>query len=67
MWHQSNSQEREATIRGFYVPLAKSGINPTLGGALKKYAMPYYQLKVGQGAIGTFLARIRVIETPECW
>ena len=66
-WHQSKSQEREATVRGFYVPHAKSGINPTLGGALKKYAVRYYQLKVGHGAIRTFLARIGVIETPECW
>lgn len=24
-------------------------------------------LKVGHGAIGTFLARIGLIETPECW
>lgn len=27
----------------------------------------YYQLKVGHGAIGTFLTRIGVIESPECW
>lgn len=37
-------------------------------------ALPYqnkynkhYQLKVGHGAVGTFLAWIRVIETPKCW
>ena len=54
-------------LRRFYVPYAKGGINPTLGGALTKYAMRYYQLKVGHGAIGIFLARIGVIETPECW
>ena len=57
MWHQSKSQEREATFRGFYVPHAKSGINPTQGRALKKYAIRYYQLKVGHEAIGAFLAR----------
>ena len=67
MWHQSKSQEKEATVRGFYVPHAKSGICPTLGRALKKYAIRYYQLKVGHGAIGTFLARIGAMETPECW
>ena len=33
---------------------------------LKKYAMRYYQLKVGHGATGIFLARIGVIETLEC-
>ena len=66
-WHQAKRQEREATMRGFYVPNVKSGMSPTLGRTLKKYAMRYYQLKVGHGAIGTFLARIGVIETPECW
>ena len=33
----------------------------------KKYASRYYQLKVGHGAVGTYLTRIGVIETPECW
>ena len=66
-WHQAKSQEREATMRGFYVPNAKSVISPTLGKTLKKYAIRYYQLKVGRGAIGTFLARIGAIETPESW
>ena len=45
----------------------KGGISPILGSAPKKYASRYYQLKVGHGAVGTFLARIQVIETPECW
>ena len=27
MWHQSKSQEREATVQGFYVPQARSNIN----------------------------------------
>ena len=66
LWNQSKSQEREATVQGFYVPEVKSGINPILGKALKKYAMRFYQLKIGHGAIGTFLARIGVMETPEC-
>ena len=38
-----------------------------LGSAPKKYASRYYQLKVGHGAVGTFLVTIKVIETPECW
>ena len=51
----------------FYVSSAKSGMSPTLSKTLKKYATRYFQLKSGHGAIGTFLARIGVIETPECW
>lgn len=38
-----------------------------LGSKSKKYASRYFQLKTGHGAIGTFLARIVVIESPECW
>ena len=56
-----------ATVQGFYVPKAKSGINSTLCKALKKCAARYYQLRIGHGAIGTLLARIGVIETPERW
>ena len=67
MCHQSKSQEREATVHGFYVPQARSSINPVLGKALKKYATRYYQLKIGHGAVGAFLARIGAVETPECW
>ena len=57
-WHQSKGQEREATARGFYVPSTKSRMNPILGGTLKEYAMRFYQLKIGHGAVGVFLARI---------
>ncbi len=39
----------------------------TLGTALKKYAMRFYQLKIGHGAVGPFLARVGAIDTPECW
>ena len=66
-WHQAKSQEREATLRGFYIPKVKVGMSPTLSNTSKKYAMRYFQLKVGHGAIGVFLARIGVVETPECW
>lgn len=37
--HESKSQEREANVRRFYVPHAKSGINPRFSWALKEYAM----------------------------
>ena len=33
----------------------------------KKYASRYYQLKVGHGAVGTYLAKIGAIDTPQCW
>lgn len=42
-------------------------MDPTFGHAPKKYASRFYQLKVGHTAVGTFLARIGAIETPECW
>ena len=66
-WHEIKIQERENSRRGYYTPWTKEGINPTLANAPKKYASRYYQLKVGHGAIGTFLTRIGVIESPECW
>ena len=66
-WHEMETQDREATRRGYYVPRTKEGISLVLGSTSKKYASRYYQLKVGHGAVGTFLVRIGVIETPECW
>lgn len=33
---------------------------------LKKYAMQFYQLKIRYRAIEIFLAKIKVIEHPEC-
>ena len=66
-WHEVKREERDISRRGYYVPWTKGGINPTLANAPKKYASRYCQLKVGHGAVGTFLARIGVIETPECW
>lgn len=38
-----------------------------LGSAPKNIHPDFYQLKVGHCAVGTTLARIKVIETPECW
>ena len=66
-WHETKRDEREASRRGFYVPRLKTGMNELLSSAPKKYASRYFQLKVGHGAIGTFLAKIGVRETPECW
>ena len=60
-------QEREASRCGYYVLWTRGGINPILGNAPKKYPSRYYQLKVGHGAVETFLSRIGVIESPECW
>ena len=51
-------------MREFYVPNAKSGMSPTLGRTLKKYAIRYYQLKVGHGAIGTFFGQDRGNQNP---
>lgn len=36
-----------------------------LGSTAKKYASRYLQLNVGNGAVGTHLAKIGVIETPQ--
>ncbi len=66
-WHERKMQEREASRRGFYIPWTKAEINPVLGNTPKKYAARCYQLEVGHGAIGIYLARIRKIETPEFW
>ncbi len=66
-WHERKIQEREPSRRGFYVPWTKPEINAVLGNAPKKYAARYFQLKVGHGAVGTYLAQIGRIETPECW
>lgn len=66
-WRQLQIQEREASRHGFYISQEKCGIDSKLGNAPKKYAARYYQLKIGHGAVGTFLARIGAIETPRCW
>lgn len=42
-------------------------MDPVLGKAKKLYASRFYQLKTGHGAIGTFLERIGVVESAECW
>ena len=42
-------------------------MSKVLGHTAKNYASRYLQLKVGHGAVGSYLARIGVIETPQCW
>ena len=66
-WHGQKTLERERNRRGFYIPSVKSQIHPLLGQARKCYASRFYQLKTGHGAIGTFLKRIRAVESAECW
>ena len=66
-WHERKTQERETSRHGFYIPWKKAEINPVLGKAPKKYAARFYQLKVGHGAVGIYLARIGKLESPQCW
>ena len=65
-WHETEICEREISRRGYYIPRTKEGISLVLGNASKKYASRFYQLKVGHGAVRTYLARIGVIEAPDC-
>jgi len=66
-WHEKKTQEREASRHGYYIPWTKNSINSMLGKTSKKYASRYYQLKVGHGAVGTYLFGIGAIDTPQCW
>ena len=61
-WHESETHNREASHCGFYILRTSEGISPALRSASKKYASRYYQLKVGQGAVRTFLVRIGAIK-----
>lgn len=54
----SNPDTEEKNQAPRFLFRTKNGINPTLGTGPKKYAARFYQLKVGNGAVGTFLARI---------
>ena len=42
-------------------------MSKVLGHTLKKYAACYLKLKVGHGAVGTYLAKIGAVETSQCW
>ena len=67
LWHEQRSKERETSRRGFYIPSLKTRMHPAFGEAKKLYAARFYQLKTGHGAIETFLERIGVVESAECW
>ena len=66
-WHDQGTKEQESRKSGFYIPSQKAEIDPLLSKTQKYYASQFYQLKIGHGAIGTFLKRIRATETAECW
>ena len=66
-WHEIKTQEREMSRRGFYIRRREKGMSKVLGRTAKKYASRYLQLKVGHGAVGTYLASIGVTETSQCW
>ncbi len=61
------TQERERRQSDFYFPNLKTQIDPILSRTKKFYASRFYQLKIGHGAIGTFLKRIGAAETAKCW
>lgn len=42
-------------------------LGQVLGRTAKKYASHYLQLKVRHGIVGTYLAKIGIIETPQYW
>ena len=66
-WHKTEISERETSQQGFYFPRLKTCMDKLLGSTPKRYASRYFQLKSGQGAIGTFLVKIKVTKTPKCW
>ena len=65
-WYQTKNNEREARNRSYYVPRLKPGIQPALGQTPKKYAIRFFQLRVGHAATDVFLERIRKREIAEC-
>lgn len=66
-WHEVKTQERESSRRGFYVPWVKRRMNEILGNTAKKNASRPPKPMVGHGAVWTYLAKIGVVETPQCW
>lgn len=57
----------EASCYSQYIFSTKNNINRIFGNVSKKYALQYYQLKVGHGVIKSFLAKIRKIEILQYW
>ena len=66
-WHDQRAKERESQKSGFYIPSQKAEMDLLLSKTKKYYASRFYQLKIGHGAVGTFLKRIGATETAECW
>lgn len=66
-WQGTKRNEMEASRQGLYFPRLKAGMEGFLSSKSKKYTSRYLQLKTGHGAIGMFLARMGVMENPECW
>ncbi len=66
-WNDQGVKERESRQSGLYIPSQKAEIDPLLSKTKKYYAARFYQLKIGHGAIGTFLKRIGATESAECW
>lgn len=63
-WHEVKTQERGTSRRGFDVPRVIKRINEVLGRTAKIFASLYFQLNVGHGADGSYLAKIGVVDTP---
>ena len=66
-WYEMETHDRKTTCYNYYIPQTKENISLVLGNISQKYALCYYQLKVGYGTIGTFLVRIGIIKTLEYW
>ncbi len=66
MWHEQKKKKRERSRRGYYIPSLQAKIHLLFGRTRKFYASRFYQLKVGHGAIGTFLERIGATESAKC-
>ena len=67
MYEQKKKERERGGQKSFYIPCLRMQIHPLLGKTKKAYAARFYQLKVGHGAIGTFLKRIGVAKPAECW
>ena len=66
-WHKTEAYEREASSLGYYISRKRKGISMIFGKVPKKYAARFYQLKVGQRAVGKYLAKIEAIKIPQDW
>lgn len=65
-WHKEKKHKIEDSRHGYYI-LWKGYFNLTLANTPKKYTLQYYQLKIRNGAVESYLAKIKVVETPKYW